>query len=213
MSGTEFEARVRDYLLAHPEIILEVMEALSEREARAAQSAQVAKYPDLFDAAPILGIGPEDAPIRVVEFFDYNCVPCKTLHPDLVAELDERLDIRVELRHLPILSPSSERGARFALAVKTLGSTEQYRAVHKSLWEMKGPMRAPFFERIADEQGLDWPAVKNEMESDAVSARISANRDIAIDLEIRGTPAFVTPTSVSFGSTDAAALVDRWASQ
>ena len=121
MSGTEFEARVRDYLLAHPEIILEVMEALSEREARAAQSAQVAKYPDLFDAAPILGIGPEDAPIRVVEFFDYNCVPCKTLHPDLVAELDERLDIRVELRHLPILSPSSERGARFALAVKTLG--------------------------------------------------------------------------------------------
>lgn len=210
MSDQEFEERLRTYLLAHPELILEVLETLSEREARAAQSAQIAKYADMFEDPPVLGIGPEDAAHRVIGFFDYRCAPCKTLHPKLQAALADHPNIRVEMRHLPILSPGSERGARFALAVKSIGSPEQYRAVHDALWTMKGPLRASAFEHIARAQGLDWSVVQAKMTSEAVSARITSNRDIAIDLQILGTPAFVTPTSVSFGSTDAVGLVADW---
>lgn len=213
MTDTEFEERLRTYLLANPEIIIEAMEALSEREARATQSRQIAKYPDLFDQSPILGIGPEQAQLTVIEFFDYRCAPCKVLHPKLQTALEMHPDIRVEMRHLPILSPGSERGARFALAVKNIGTAEQYRAVHDALWTLKGPLGETAFETIASSQGIDWPSVQNEMKSDAVSARIDNNRDIAIDLQILGTPAFVTPTSVSFGSTDAEALVADWVSQ
>jgi hypothetical protein len=60
---------------------------------------------------------------------------------------------------------------------------------------------------------LDWPRLKMEMQSDSVSARIDRNRNIAIDLEILGTPAFVTPTSVRFGLTEAEGLVAEWLNQ
>ncbi len=213
MTDAEFEKRLRAYLLSNPELILEAMETLTARETRAAQMAQISKHPDLFEESPILGIGPQEAEHTVIEFFDYRCAPCKALHPKLVTALEDHPDIRVEMRHLPILSPGSERAARFALAAKTIGSPEQYRAVHEALWTLNGPLQAPRFEKIALAQGLDWPAVQAEMKSEAVSARISGNRDIAIDLQILGTPAFVTPTSVSFGSTDAVGLVADWASQ
>ena len=213
MTDLEFEDRLRTYLLKHPELILEVMETLSERETRSAQTAQIAKYAKMFEEAPVLGIGPREAEHIVIEFFDYRCAPCKALHPKLQAALNDHPNIRVEMRHLPILSPGSERGARFALAVKQVGSAAQYRAVHEALWTLKGPLRAPAFEKIARAQGLDWSAVQAEMQSDAVSDRITNNRDIAIDLQILGTPAFVTPTSVSFGSPDAVGLVADWLSQ
>ncbi|WP_375227981.1 DsbA family protein [Roseobacter sp. S98] len=213
MTDQEFEERVRTYLLAHPEIILEAMEALSKREARTAQTAQIAKYAEMFAEPAVLGIGPTDAALTVIEFFDYRCAPCKALHPKLQAALEDYPDIRVEMRHLPILSPGSERGARFALAVKNLGSPEQYRAVHEALWSIKGPLREVTFEDIARAQGLDWTAVEAEMKSNAVSDRISTNRDMAVALQVLGTPAFVTPTSVSFGSTDAEELVADWVSQ
>ncbi len=213
MTDQEFEERVRTYLLAHPEIILEAMETLTERQRRTAQTAQIAEYAEMFEETPVLGIGPEQAKHTVIEFFDYRCAPCKALHPKLKAALQDHPNIRVEMRHLPILSPGSERGARFALAVKNIGTPEQYNAVHEALWALKGPLQAPAFEKIARAQGLDWAMVQAEMKGNAVSDRITTNRDIAIDLQILGTPAFVTPTSVSFGSTDAVGLVADWLSQ
>lgn len=209
----EFEKRVRAYILAHPEVILEALEILSQRETRAAVEGKIATYPDLFAEPAVLGLGPEDAPVTVVEFFDYRCAPCKALHPKLKAALVAYPDIRVEMRQLPILSPGSERGARFALSVRNIAGPSMYATVHDDLWALKGPLRETAFQQIAQKHGLDWETIQTEMDSDAVSARIARNRDIAIDLEILGTPAFVTPTSVSFGQADAGALIEGWLSQ
>ena len=63
MTDAELEERLRAYLLTHPEIILEAMETLSERETRAAQTAQIAAYADMFAETPILGIGPDAAEV------------------------------------------------------------------------------------------------------------------------------------------------------
>lgn len=208
-----FEARVRDYLIANPEVILEALEILSLREARKTMGAKINQYSDLFTEPPVLGIGPEDASFRVIEFFDYRCAPCRALHPKLKDALQAHKDIRVEMRHLPILSPGSERAARFALAVNNVAGAKPYVAVHESLWDVQGPLRASVFERIAAQHDLDWKTIELEMNSDAVSSRIARNRDMAIDLEILGTPAFVTPTSVSFGGADAEALVADWLNQ
>jgi protein-disulfide isomerase len=213
MTDSEFEDRLRTYILAHPELILEAMETLSERERLAEQSARIAAYRDIFEEAPVLGIGPDMAEHVVIEFFDYRCAPCKAVHPKLQSALKDHPNVRVEMRHLPILSPGSERAARFALAAKNIGSPEQYRAVHEALWKLEGPLREPTFRQIAEAENLNWSKIKIAMQSDAVSARIDKNRNIAIDLDILGTPAFVTPTSVRFGSTEAEGLVAEWLNQ
>lgn len=209
----DFEERVRAFLLEHPEVILEALAILTEREEQVALQAKLDGYPDLFASASGLGIGAPDAPVRVVEFFDYKCLPCKAVHPVLEAFADDNPDVRIEMRHLPILTPGSERGARFALATQAAYGNEAYLAVNERLWEVRGPLRAEAFERIAAEIKLDYSVIAPLMESQPISARIDYNRDFAIDLEILGTPAFVTPSTMIFGSIDIEVLSDLWLSQ
>lgn len=208
-----FEARVKSFLLENPEVILEAMTALSERERILAQSEAIAAFPGLFSEPTVLGMGTADAPVRVVEFFDYRCAPCKAMHPGLMDLVERRPEIRIEMRQLPILSPGSERGARFALAAKEVAGPEAYARVHDRLWRLRGPLNAASFQVVAEEEGLDWERVLDAMDSAAVTARIDENRDIAIALEILGTPAFVTPSSVSFGQSDIDALAETWLSR
>lgn len=209
----DFGDRVRAYLLENPEVIIEALEILSEREERAALTTRLAAFPDLFTEDARLGEGDPSAPIRVVEFFDYRCAPCKAVHPKLVALVEAHPEIRIEMRHLPILSPGSERAARFALATEAVHGADAARAVHDRLWQMRGPLNAAGFAAVAEGLGLDFAGIEGEMDSDAIDARIARNRDIAIALEIRGTPAFVTPESVVFGATDIDALAEGWLSR
>jgi len=211
--GADLEDQVRQILLDNPEIILEALTILAEREARAETRARIAEFPDLFEGTDALGIGSVDAPIRVIEFFDYKCVPCKAIHPALVAFVAEEPSVRIEMRHLPILTPGSERAARFALAVKDTEGEAAYADVHNMLWDVKGPLNDAGFERIAAELDLDFARIEPVMDSDAISARIDYNRDVAIALEVLGTPAFVTPDSVTFGLTEIDVLSDAWLSR
>lgn len=212
-TDAEFKARVQSFLMQNPELILEAMTALGERERMAAQGAAIAAFPGLFAEPAVLGIGDPAAPLRVVEFFDYRCAPCKAMHPGLVELVEQTPDLRIEMRQLPILSPGSERSARFALAVKDVAGADAYARVHQRLWTLRGPMNAASFEVIAKDEKLEWPRISEAMQSDAVTARIDENRDIAIALEILGTPAFVTPNSISFGQSDIEALADTWINQ
>lgn len=205
-----FDDRVRDYLLQNPEVILEALEVLSERERQAAMQDRITAFPELISERTGLGIGDAEAPIRVVEFFDYKCAPCKALHPVLVSFVTEHPELRVDMRHLPILSPGSERAARFALAVQQLHGDTAYELVHEHLWSVRGALNSEVFARIADDLSLDFAALSAAAESDAVTDRITYNRDAAIALGVLGTPAFVTPTSVTFGTTDIERLADAW---
>ena len=209
-NDAEFEERVRRYLLDNPEVILEALEGLAAREAAAEMRSRIARFADLFEAPPVHGLGRADAPVRVVEFFDYKCAPCKAMHPALVALVDAHPDLRIEMRHLPILSPGSERAARFALATRAVAGDQAYGAVHDRLWSQRGVLNSTTFERIAGDLGLDFAAIADAMDSPDITARIDYNRDAAIALDILGTPAFVTPESVRFGQSDVAGLATLW---
>jgi protein-disulfide isomerase len=209
----EFDARVRDYILNNPEIILEALERLAEKEAEAAVAGAIAGFPDLFTDPPVHGMGAPDAPVRVVEFFDYKCAPCKAMHPGLKALTADQPDLRIEMRHLPILSPGSERAARFALATRMVAGDAAYERVHDQLWQVKGALNAGVLARVAKEAEVDYDAVSAMMDAPEITARIDYNRDVAIALQVLGTPAFITPTSVRFGQSDISELAELWLSQ
>lgn len=209
----DFDERVRAFILENPEVILEALAALTEREEEAALQAKLDAYPDLFSEPTGLGMGAPDAPLRVIEFFDYRCLPCKAVHPVLEAFVEEHPEVRIEMRQLPILTPGSERGARFALATQTIYGDDAYLAVHERLWDLRGPLRSDGFELVAADLGLDYSKIEPAMESVEVTERIDGNRDFAIDLEILGTPAFVTSKTMIFGTIDIEVLSDLWLSQ
>ena len=121
----DIDAHIRSYILTHPEIILEAMDILATREKAAAVAAQVAEHPYLFTDAPRLGMGAPDGSVRVVEFFDYRCAPCKAMHPKLQALVAETPELRIEIRQLPILSPGSERAARSPIWIPEVSCTKR----------------------------------------------------------------------------------------
>ncbi len=212
-SNDPTEEKIHQYILDHPEVILEALERLSAREEQLARAAQVAEFPSLFTRPPVLGLGSADAPRRVVEFFDYKCIPCRSIHARLEALVATQPDIRIEMRQLPILTPASERATRFAFAVWELSGDAAYVAAHEALWAHIGPYNTSFFSKVAQSLSLDEDLIEEVMWSDKITAKIDENRDMAIALGIVGTPSFVTPTDIAVGTTDLERLTELFVSQ
>ena len=207
------DEHIRDYILRNPDILLEAMDILSTREKQAALQQSLAPYEEIFTAPAQIGEGAPDAEIRVIEFFDYQCGSCKTIHPALSSIVMRNPQLRIEMRHLPILSPASDRAARFALAVQTLFGSEAHQQVHDQLWRIKGPISFAHIEKITSDMTWDIQEIKSVMESDAITARIDFNKDMALDLDVLGTPAFISRNSISIGRTDLPQMVQDWLGQ
>ena len=100
---------LRTYLLKHPEIIEEAMQALRERQASesTAKTAQaVREHRDELLADPMSPVvGNPDGKVTVVEFFDYNCPYCRAAGPMVTELLQANADVRLVYKEFPTLAP------------------------------------------------------------------------------------------------------------
>src|SRR3546814_8484669 len=69
-------------------------------------------------------VGPADAKVSVVEFFDYRCGFCKRMMPDVMRLISDKPHVRVVLKEFPVLGPESVTASRAALAVLRQKSEE-----------------------------------------------------------------------------------------
>jgi protein-disulfide isomerase len=190
-----FRAEVRAYLLDNPEVLLEAIAVLEDRqaEAQAADDSTLiaANAEALFDnPASWVGGNPE-GDITLVEFVDYNCGFCKRAFPAVMELVDSDGDIRLILKEFPILGPDSEVASRFAIAVLQTAGPDAYAEAHERLMSLQGRAGEAVVQRIGREMGLDMEAISAAMAGDAVSAVIAENRALAQRLQINGTPSFV----------------------
>ena len=175
------DATIRDYLLANPNVLREALDPKRELIAKA-----VKLRGEFLGAAGVPVAGDPDAPVTVVEFFDYRCGFCKRSLEALHAAL-ERPGVRVELREYPILGEDSERASRLALAA---GSQGRYLDAHLALMEREDGFGDEVIDYLADALGLDAARLRADMDSEGVRGLIDANRNIAGRLGVTGTPAF-----------------------
>jgi protein-disulfide isomerase len=194
---------VRSYLLANPDIIVEALNILEDRQKTEAAASQAAaltqRISELRDDPRTPSHGPADADVTVIEFFDYRCQYCKQVAAALaeLARGDARL--RIVYKELPILSPDSLVAARAALAAHLQGA---YRPFHAALMARRGAYDDAAIAAVAGELGLDLARLKADMNRPEIAAQIERNRALARDLGIRGTPAFVIGTELVPGAID-----------
>ena len=100
------EKIVKDYLVNHPEVLLEAQEALDKKQetlrAEAVKTRLPGFYKALADLAPQLSsmtVGSGD--VTIVEFFDYNCGYCRKTLPDLVKLLENDHNVKVQFIEYP----------------------------------------------------------------------------------------------------------------
>jgi protein-disulfide isomerase len=210
-----FRAEVRAYLMDNPEVILEAVKVLEDRQAAAEAQADYSlvanNAAELFDDGYSFVGGNPDGDITLVEFLDYRCAYCRRAMPEVASLLASDGNIRMIIKELPILGDASVLASRFAIATKTLAGPEAYMQTHDALMSYKGDISMVTLGRIADGLGLDTDAILAEMGSDATLTEIARTRALAAKLQISGTPTFVLQDELlrGFVKADQMALIVR----
>ncbi|KCZ87611.1 DsbA family protein [Hyphomonas johnsonii] len=203
----EIEQIVREYILANPEIIEEAIVTLTEKqriETAAAQKEAIGDHKDrLFRLASDPSIGPDDAKVTVVEFFDYRCGFCKR-SVDMVQGLPKAYDgnVRVVFKELPIFGGISETASLAALAA---GKQGKYREMHVALMGLKSndDLTEKKIDEIASEIGISVKKMRADMKSMDIQKQLADMKALGRDLQVGGTPGFfVGDTHIEGADTD-----------
>jgi protein-disulfide isomerase len=195
------EQIIHDYLMAHPEVLVQSLTAYQERQEQAQAEAQRGALTSRQDeltrdpASPVGGNPKGD--VTLVEFFDYQCGYCKAVNADVKRLLESDGKLRLVYKEFPILGPASVTAARAALAAQRQG---KYDALHAALMENRGQLDDDKIYRIAGSAGLDVDRLKKDMEAPEIQAALQKNLKLASDLNIRGTPAFVVGDQIVPGA-------------
>lgn len=186
------EQVVREYLLAHPEVIVEAIEELQKRERadddRKAKQGLAQNKSKLFNdpTSPVAGNPKGD--VTLVEFFDYQCGYCKSVLADVQRLLKDDGKVKFVFKEYPILGPASVVAAKAALAARVQG---KYEVFHYALMGHRGPLDEATIMKVAASVGLDADRLRKDMDSPDVQQALGANLALAEQLGIRGTPGFV----------------------
>jgi protein-disulfide isomerase len=190
-----FRAEVRAYLLDNPEVLMEAIGILQDREAAAQAASEaellVALQDDIYNDGHSWVGGNPDGDVTLVEFLDYRCGYCKRAHPEVTALVAGDGNIRRIVKEYPILGEASVLAARFALSVKALAGDDAYKAAHDALMTLRGDVTDDTLARVAAELSLDADAVLAGMSDPAIDAALAANRALGEALRISGTPTFI----------------------
>lgn len=192
-------AEIRDYLLAHPEVLPEAMQKLQEREA-AEQSKQTGSFiaanrDRIFPALGSAWAGNPNGDVTVVEYLDYNCGYCRASLPilDKLVASDPR--VKIVFRELPVLSEESKVAARYAVVAAKQG---KYRPLHDALYA-GGPLSDASMDAALRTAGLDPAQTKEAAKAPDVTSIIANNLAMAAPLGMSGTPTWVIGDKVLSG--------------
>ncbi len=191
----QFRAEVRAYLMDNPEVIMEAVELLQQREAdqqaQADLSLVAANADEIFNDGYSWVGGNPDGDIVLVEFLDYRCGYCKRAHSEVARLLEEDGNIKLIVKEFPILGEQSVLASRWAVATKQVAGGDSYKAMNDALMSLNGDITLPALRRLASTFGLDADAIEAQMDSAEVTREIADTRALAQRLQISGTPTFV----------------------
>ena len=190
-----FRARVRDYLLDDPDVLVEAMQVLEERrriDEAATEADLVAQYSaDIFEDGHSYVGGNPNGSITVVEFQDYRCGYCKRAHGEVAELISSDGDIRLIIKEFPILGEDSMTTSRVAVATKLTQGDEAYKRMSDALMTFGGPINDASIDRLAQSADVDIAAVRAAMDDPEIDRQIAANHQLARALAISGTPTFI----------------------
>ena len=185
------ERVVRDYVLAHPELIPQAMQRLQDRESAKAVAAAGTDIARPFGSA---WSGNPRGDVSLVEYFDYNCGYCRASLPLLKQLTDRDPKLRIVYRELPILAESSRAAARASLLAAAQG---KFGAFHDALYA-GGPVSDATIAAAATSAGVDL-AQAGAFRAKA-DAEITRNLKTAGQLGLSGTPSWVVGDQLLAGA-------------
>jgi protein-disulfide isomerase len=205
----QIEAVVREYILKNPEILVESLRGYEEKHRQATEEdakKAIAANRDALEKNPTSPVaGNPQGDVTIVEFFDYRCGYCKKVLPSIQELLKTDQNVRVVFKEFPILGPDSVIAAQTALAVWKIAPAK-YLPFHFALMESRGELDEGRVREIAKKVGLDVEKLEAAKADPEIKATIERNHELARELQINGTPAFIVGGRLVPGAVDLATL-------
>lgn len=205
---------VREYLLAHPEVLAEVQQALEKKQAeeRIAQARVAVKEnaDAIFNGASDIALGNPQGKTTVVEFFDYNCGYCKRAVSDMDAIIKANPDVRFVLKEFPILGQDSVDAHKVSYAVKLI-APQKYGDFHRALMTGEHADEARAIE-VAKSLGVTEEAIRAKIAEAPQDDSVRDAYQLASKLGITGTPSYVLGDEAVFGAVGESELSQKIAS-
>ena len=187
-----FDKKVENYLMQNPDVLARALDNLQDyyaiEDAKRQRRAVLDNANELYSSNSDFTLGPKNASVTIVEFFDYNCGYCKRMYPLLMKIVEENKDVRVVFKEFPILGEISRIAASYALA---LDEKLKFMTYHSKLMGSRSSLNPALLERTLSEIGADVEAVKSRAADANIAKTIDRTQTLAGALGINGTPAFV----------------------
>ena len=210
LTKEQVQGMIHDYIMENPRVIMESVDnyqkkMMADREAHATEDVKKNKGMLTQDAdSPEAGNSKGD--VTVVEFFDYNCHYCKGALPAVQSLIDKDKKVRVVFKEFPILGPTSETAAKWALAAN---KQKKYFEFHTAMMNNKERIDDALLEKVAKDVGMDVDKAKADLSSPEIMAELSKTRSLAEQLDINGTPAFIIGDDISRGAISEDAMEQK----
>lgn len=207
-----FYQQLERVLRQRPELILDIanlaQRRIQERQAIERDAAARSVYQDILANEPAslaIGASASASTVTIVEMLDYNCGHCRNMYGEVDKLLQLRPGVRVQIVMTPILGPSSDRLARFALAASLQGG---FAKAHEAFFTSDAA-RDPSdqgLEALASRLKLDWPSIRTEMQGKRVEEMLARHRGYWERLGRNGTPSFLMSDKLIVGAVPASSL-------
>lgn len=184
------ENAVEEALKAKPEMVINAIQQYEQnaRETAAAEAKKLleTRMDDLNNDATSPFVGPKDAKVTVVEFFDYSCGYCHRLFPELKAVIEANPDVKFVFKPLTFLGDVSLAAAQASLAA---GNQGKFIEVHNALFGSSDRLTKEKIRDIAEKQGVDMTKFDKDLNSASVVEGIAKTSELANAIQVNGVPA------------------------
>lgn len=193
INETEINSIIKNFIQNNTEVIENALNKIKKSR----KSEKLKKNLVYLSKIPNPKLSRKNSDVTIYEFFDYNCGYCKLVMQSLfnVYKKDKKVDI--VFVEFPILSKSSLTAALTALASR---NQSKYFDLHSSLMKHKGKIDNNVIFSFANELNMDIEKLKKHIADKSLMNIINGNRQIASELNIQGTPAFIIGNKIYPGA-------------
>ncbi len=199
---TEVEAVIEQYLMTNPDVLLRAIQNVQTWQTAEQSRKQAEAITPVWDAlvadSSVPSFGPVDAPVTVIEFFDYHCGYCKRAF-DGMKEIAQQHDgkVRTIFVEFPILREESGLAARAALAA---AKQDKYMEAHEAFMTNRGLLDQERINELAANVGIDVDQMLEDMKSPELNGMLAQYSAMARSVGISGTPAFIVNGTLVSGA-------------
>ncbi|MGJ8513965.1 DsbA family protein [Carnimonas bestiolae] len=187
------------YIVDHPEVLQQASQKLQQQQQDQAtqqlREGALEQQDALLNDKATPSVGPQDAKVAVVEFFDYQCIYCAHTAPEIEKTMKAHPEARYVFKEFPVFGqrwPASNQAALAGLSVYKEKGPQAYIKYHNSVFgtgKNEGKLQQSDVEAIAAKSGL----TSQQLNANRASAEQSLNNtmELAQKLGVMGTPTLV----------------------